>query len=66
MNDAADYTTVIHAIFPAHIGRQMRLNSQPLRVAEPEQIPAHDTDLSLERIKSVSYCCAVKIIGFSP
>jgi len=66
MDDPADHTTVIHAIDAANVGRQMRHNSLPLLVAEPEQVLAHDTDLSLERIKSVSYCCAVEIIEFSP
>ena len=66
MNDPADHTTVIHAINAAHIGRQMWLNSLPLFVAEPEQVLPHDTDLSLERIKSVLYRCVEEIIGFSP
>ena len=66
MNDAADHTTVIHALLSAHIRRQMRLNSLPLLVAQQEQVLAHDTDLSLERIKSVSYCFADRTIGFSP
>jgi hypothetical protein len=36
MQDAADHTAVVYAIFAAHIRRQMWLDLPPLIVAQPK------------------------------
>jgi hypothetical protein len=41
MHNAADDAAIIYPLDTAHIRRQMRLNSRPLFVAQPEQISAH-------------------------
>ncbi|HEY0281283.1 MAG TPA: hypothetical protein VGC27_01520 [Rhizomicrobium sp.] len=41
MQDAADHATVVHAIFAAHIRRQVRLDLTPLLIAQPKQVVPH-------------------------
>ena len=44
MHDPADDTPVVNPLDPANIGRQIRLDPNPLLVVQPKQIPAHDPD----------------------
>jgi len=44
MHDPADDPPIVHTLDTSHIGRQMRLNSLPLLVAQPKQVPSHDPD----------------------
>jgi hypothetical protein len=43
MHDAADDTAIIHSLLAPNIGWQMRLDPRPLLIAQPEQIPAHQS-----------------------
>src|SRR5664279_2593558 len=45
MQDAADHPPVIDPILAAHIRRQKSLDLLPLFVAQPEQVPSHDSPL---------------------
>jgi hypothetical protein len=42
MQDAADHSPIVHALFAAYVRRQKRLDLLPLLVAEPKQIASHD------------------------
>ena len=46
--NAADNATIVLPLDTAHIGRQVRLDPLPLRIAQPKQIPAHDPILPQE------------------
>jgi hypothetical protein len=46
--DAADNATIVLPLDTAHIGRQVRFDPLPLRIAQPKQIPAHDPILPQE------------------
>jgi hypothetical protein len=41
MQNTADHPPIIYPFFAAHVRRQMRLDSRPLLVAQPEQIASH-------------------------
>jgi len=57
MHDAANDAAVIYSLDAANIRRQVSLDPPPLFVAQPEQIPAHQ---SLPQYESVSYCLTGK------
>jgi hypothetical protein len=38
MNDPTQHTTIIHTRLAAHVGRQQRLDSSPLRIGKPKEI----------------------------
>jgi hypothetical protein len=61
MHDAANDAAVIDSLDPANIRRQVSLDPRPLFVAQPEQIPAHQ---SFPQYESVSYCLTGKINEF--
>ena len=44
MHDPADDPAIVDPLDAAHILRQIPLNSNPLLVAQPKQILAHDPD----------------------
>ena len=46
--DAADNAAIVFPLDTAHIGRQVRFDPLPLRIAQPKQIPAHDPILPQE------------------
>jgi hypothetical protein len=46
--NAADNATIVLPLDTAHIGRQVRFDPLPLRIAQPKQIPAHDPILPQE------------------
>jgi hypothetical protein len=60
MHDPADDPTIIDPLYTPNIRRQMRFNSSPLLLAQPEQISAHDPDTLPKRIRIVwnHYCAA--------
>jgi hypothetical protein len=51
--DAADDATIVLALHPSYVSRQVRLDPQPLLVAQPKQISAHDPNPSPKRISIV-------------
>jgi hypothetical protein len=53
VHDPADHTSVICSLDAAHIRRQMRLNPRPLFVAQPEQIPAHESSPNTNQYRIV-------------
>ena len=61
MHDAANDAAVVYSLDPANIRRQVSLDPRPLFVAQPEQIPAHQ---SFPQYESVSYCLTGKINEF--
>jgi hypothetical protein len=63
MHDPADDPTIIDPFHTANIARQMRFNSSPLLIAQPKQLPAHDSDPP-SRNESESYCRVGKINEF--
>jgi hypothetical protein len=58
-----DHAPVIRSLDAAHIRRQMRLNSRPLLVTQPEQISAHQY---FPQYESKSYCGAQRLMSFDP
>jgi hypothetical protein len=44
MHDPTDDPAIVNPLDATDIGRQMRLDPQPLLVAQPKQIPAHGTN----------------------
>jgi hypothetical protein len=65
MNDPADDPAIVNPLNAAHIGRQMRLDSGPLLVAQPKQIPAHDHD-PLPKTNQDRIVRAQKLMSFDP
>jgi hypothetical protein len=63
VNDAADDPTIIGPFHPAHIGRQMGLNTFPLLIAQPEQISAHQSSSNTNQYRIVS---AERLMSFDP
>jgi hypothetical protein len=68
MHNPADDPAIINPFLTANIGRQMRLNSSPLLVIKPKQIPAHHPNppskTNQDRMESGSPCLRTKINGF--
>jgi hypothetical protein len=42
MDDAADDPPIINALLATHVRRQMRLDPNPLLIAQPKQVLSHD------------------------
>src|ERR1700674_4720959 len=63
VHDPADHAPVICSLNAAYIRRQMRFNSCPLFVAQPEQISAHQ---SFPPHESISYCRGGRLMSSDP
>ena len=63
VNDAADDPTIVGPLHSAHIRRQMRLNTFPLLIAQPEQISAHQSSPNTNQYRIVS---AERLMSFDP
>lgn len=63
VNDAADNSTIVGSLHPAHVGRQMGLNTLPLLIAQPEQILAHQASPNTNQYRIVS---AERLMSFDP
>jgi len=63
MNDAANDPTIIGPFHPAHIGRQMGLDTFPLLIAQPEQISAHQSSPDTNQNRIVT---AERLMSFDP
>jgi hypothetical protein len=70
MDDPADDPTIIDPIYAPNIRRQMRLNPNPLIVAQPKQVCPHDPDPLPKRIRIIwnqgSFASASKLMSFDP
>ena len=65
MHDPADDPAIVYPLDAAHIARQIRLNSSPLLVAQPNQILAHDPD-PLPKTNQDRILKAQKLMSFDP
>jgi hypothetical protein len=70
MHDPADDPTIIDLLYAPNIRRQMRLDPNPLLVAQPKQVCSHDPDspsqANQNRMESGLRCFGTKINELRP